>query len=475
MKTVILIEIIDVLDELDATTTLYWSNSGFVTQSGDTPANQYYDPCIKSDIVTNEKITIDSEPNISFSDIVIFNEGKEEYLNYTWKGREVNIYSGEINQNRSSFTLIYTGIIEGLTGNSYTTYKLTMSDKMEKLNKPITEVKLVDFDSGTYAGSENDDQIVPLTFGEVNNIQGLLADPVTQKYILHQKASESVLEGRDYGYPLKDSSVPVITNNNTNGTVATLQASPAGTITFSFQGDKRGGTYLTSIADIIEEIVTEYGVFTASDIDSTNFSTFNSAHTQQVSYYVDSNENILTIIQYLADAIEAQVYINRLGKMSLYQLDFGAASTLTLTNSDIKEHSIYVTSLPELKAGIKLKYCENHTPQQDLQTGIDPEHKDLWAKDFLTVSSIDETVATKYNLETEVEAVASALINETEAQAEADRRLAIWKVQRYIYKATIYRTDLTLGQTITYDGNDYVVLGLNTNWTKGTTEIEVIR
>lgn len=472
MKSIILVEIIDVLDELGATTTLYWSNGGYVTQSGDTPANQYYDPCILSDVTTNEKISIDSTPNISFSDINISNFGKENYLNYTWKRREINIYQGEINQSRSAFTLIYAGIVDRLTGNDYKSYKLVLSDKMELLNKPITEVKLVDFDSGTYAGTDNDDQIVPLCFGEVANVQGLLADPTNQKYVLHQQATEGVIETRDFGYPLLGGSAPTITNG-INGTIATLSANPAGTITFSVQGDKRGGSYLTTITDIITEIVNNYGNFT--DIDSSNFSTFNSSHSQQVAYYVTSSENILTIIQYLADAVEAQLYMNRLGNLSIYQLDFGASPSLTLTDSDILENSVYPVDLPEVKAAVKLNYCQNHTPQQDLQTGIISKHKDLWAKDYLTVSSSDSTVATKYNLETDVEAVDCALINKTEAQAEANRRLGMWKVQRYVYKAKVFRTDLTLGQAISYNGDTYIILGLNTNWTKGITEIEVVK
>ena len=460
MKTICLVEISAVLDETDTLTDLYWSNGGYVTQPTDTPANQYYDPIVINDIVTNEAINIGSTPSVSFSDITISNIGREIFSQYKFKGRTINIYQGQINQARSAFTLIYTGVIDNINGSSINSYTIKLVDKMQKLNKPISETTL----GGTTA---NSGQLIPLVFGEVANISPLLIDPVTNQYQVHLNAVQEIIEVRDFGYPI------TVTNDIAHGKF-TLTTNPAGTITCSVRGDKRSGTYNNTIVEIITEIVKNYGGFTDTDIDLTNFSTFASSHTQDVCAYYTSKENILTAITSLADSVEAQIYMTRLGKLSLFQLDFTAPSVITINDYDIIENSFYLSTVLEVQAGIKLNYCQNHAVQKDLQTGITASHKDSWAKDWLLVEATDIPTATAHNIETQVTPVDTALINKAQAQAEADRRLTVWKAQRYVYKMDVMRTDLVLGQTITYNGNDYVILSVSTNFTKGTSSLEVI-
>ena len=142
MKTICSVEFSAVLDETDPRTYLYWSNGSYATQPTDTPANQYYDPIVINDTVTNEAINIGSTPSVSFSDITISNIGREIFSQYKFKGRTINIYQGQINQARSAFTLIYTGVIDNINGSSINSYTIKLVDKMQKLNKPISETTL---------------------------------------------------------------------------------------------------------------------------------------------------------------------------------------------------------------------------------------------------------------------------------------------------------------------------------------------
>lgn len=88
----------------------------------------------------------------------------------------------------------------------------------------------------------------------------------------------------------------------------------------------------------------------------------------------------------------------------------------------------------------------------NLDTGIPAGSKDLFSKEWLTVSTKDSVVASNYRLHAEPPQVDTLLLKGTDAQAEAQRRLNLWKVQRTVYAIEGYANLLTLelGQVVTF-------------------------
>ena len=311
-------------------TTLYLSTKGYVTGAADTPANTVYNPYIAGGVTLTEEITIDMSATMSYGDIELYNVAGEldAWLGYIWANRSVKVFNGFLGAARSSFTLVFDGVIDDIGSASRDRLNIKIRDKLQRLNCPVSDVKL----GGTTA---NADSVIPLVFGEVCNITPLLINPATLQYQVHNGPIELIIEVRDNGVPIAG-----FTPNLAAGTF-TLSASPAGVITCSVQGDKPSGVYNNTISTIVQRLALGYGKaatqFVSGDLDLTALALFDSLHVQPVGTYLSGRENVINVMQDLAASVGAAVTITRAGKLSLLYIAFPAftapVSTNELTNT----------------------------------------------------------------------------------------------------------------------------------------------
>ncbi len=406
-------------------TTRYLSNIGYITEPTDTYPNRNYIPLVVSNIQTTETISITGNASFSFTDIEILNTdgALDSWLLDVWDNRPLQVYLGYRGQYRSEFTLIFDGIIASIGSKNYTTLNLSVRDKLQRLNAPLSETTL----GGT---SVNKEAIIPYTFGEVFNIEPLLTDDPTHEYQVCGAAIEDIIEVRDLGVP-----VPVTKHLDTGK--FNLHARPAGSITCSVQGYKPVN-YLNDVANSIKNIVLNFGkatdVFQLSDIDTSNFTAFTSAHPEAIGYYVDSKENIISIIQAIANSVGAQLLCNRLGKLQLFQVDVSGTPVFTITQSMMTAKSLAIASRVTVQSSIILNYCKNWVMQEVLDTGIVTDSKELFKKEWDTITKTDSLVAAAYKQTALPEPVDTYLVNTAETDAEATRRLSLWKVPRTVYQ-----------------------------------------
>ena len=382
---------------------------------------------------------------------------------------------------------------------------IKVRDKLERLNTPLTESTLGTY--GTWAGGQsNQDTIKPIIFGEVFNIEPLLIDPSQIEYMFSNGSSELLIEIRDNG-------VPVYTNN---GTGVILDASPAnpidlttgkfklsyklaGTITISAQGVKNSinltngslvtGTYVNNIANLICLIATQYGKsttrLTASDLDLTNLAAFAAANTQSVGVVVTDRTNALVVCQDLAASIGAQLFMTRKGKLQLLRIGVPTTDTsVTITDTDILHHSLSMSSKVEVVAATTLGSCKNWSVQTGLLTAIPQQHKDLFATEFISKTSIDTSVQSLYKLDAAPVSKDTLLLRSSEATTEASRLNTYYKTPKIIYKFTglAKLMSLKLGQAVVLQHNRFnlvsgktgQVISLSPNWLNSTIDVEVI-
>lgn len=452
--------------------TFYFSNRGYVSLPTDTPANTIYTACLNKSVKLSESLNFDVTPSVSFADIVIenLNGDRDDFIDYIWSGRVIDIYHGDMSWPRGDFYQVFSGKIDTLDSKKSGELILSVRDKTNELNIPIMETVLG-------GSTDNAEKILPVCFGEVANIQPLLESPTTHSYIVHHDAIEDILEVRDYGYPVE------ITKDIANGKF-TLSSAPSGTITASVQGDKNS-TYNTDIANIIKHIVKTYGTFTDSDINLTNFSAFSSANSDQVSCYYDQPKNILSIITELAESLGTKVYCNRLGELTLTQIALPPVeSTIDILENDMILNSFSIQQILDIKPAIQLGVCKNHTVQLDLQTGIPELSKQLLADEWVIIKSTDQTLATLHKLDITDYQKDTALISKTNGQTESDRLLALWSDKRIIYSFTGYSKlmYLDIGQAVKIYNSDYglsagvegIVIAVDVNWTDSIIKLEVL-
>lgn len=449
----------------------------------DNVAGRIYDPIIAAEsIQLVERMSVDGQPSMSFGDIELYNlDGAlDSWLRDIWVNKNITILIGDVRWLRADFTTIFSGTIDDIDSRSANTINIKVRDKLQKLNTPISEVRLG-------GASVNKNELIPLSFGECFNVKPLLSNPATLEYRVHQggissNTIEGAIEVRDNGVPVGFSYVESLVK-----TRFTLTAQPFGQVTASIQGIKDSSTWINTVSKIIQKIVTTYGgenKLVSGDLDTSQLATFDTANPQPVGLYVESRENTLSVCNQLAASVGAQLVMSRLGKLQLLKIDLPAAGTFDITTDDIIQNSLSITNKFPVQAALKLNYCKNWSVQTGLLTGIPEEHKKMYASEWASVTVEDTTVKADYALDAEPQPVDTLLLKESDAIAEATRLLNIYKnpVVVVSFDGFPQLVELVLGQavTVTYprfgldSGANGQVIGLSINWSNLTVKVDVL-
>lgn len=455
--------------------TRYFSDAGYVTGPAETPANTNYRPLVAGGINLQEKITYGGVSSLSTGDIELHNQdgGLDTWFFDVWTNRPLQIFHGDKRWPRADFQLIFDGIISDAGSRARGFFNLKLRDKMQRLNTPVSEKLLGGLTS-------NSQQLIPVCLGDCHNISPLLIGPDT--YQVHGGPIEAIVEVRDEG-------VPVSFTADLQAGTFTLTAAAAGVITASVQGAKPGGVYRNDIAGLVQNLVENYGLarnrLTDADIDLDNFAAFAAAHPQPVGDYQSARTNVIQAIQGLAASIGAEPVMTRRGQLRLIQIALPpAGQLLEITASDMVSGSFQMTDRLPVVAGVQIGYCENWTIQANLLTGIPPEHKALFAQQYLLANASNAKTASDYRLFDLPVMQPSALVSAADAQAEADRRLALQKEPRSIYQFVGFESMLALqlGQGVLVkhfrygmeQGRAGVVIGLTPDYLTNRVTVEII-
>jgi hypothetical protein len=465
-------------------TTRYISSRGWVSLPTDTPANRFYEPLISGGVQFTESIALDGSVSMSYGDIELFNiEGNlDSWLLDVWNNRTIKVFIGDMRWTYSQYKLVFNGVVFGVDSAARDKINIKLSDKLQRLNTPLSEIKMRDAYPATLATNPNIDRMIPLCFGECFNTSPLLVDPVNLVYQVHNGPIESIIEVRDNGLPV------VYVADLANGKF-TLSHPPIGTITASVQGDKFGGTYINKIADIVQRIVTGYGSaamrFSSVDLDLAKLAAFNTAFPAPAGIFIADRANVLDVCNQLATSLGARLIVSRAGLLSIVQVSVPRIDSGTAVGrSNMMERSLSVTSLPPVVAGVTLGYDRNYTVQPNLQTGLPAAHIALFAQEWLTVTVSDAPTVAKYNLFTAPVQQDTCLVRNSDVVTEANRRLALYSTQRRIIQyggtSSLLLEELGNTQTITHPrfglsgGVSGQIISLATDWLNPKVTIGVL-
>ena len=456
--------------------TRYIASQPYVTGPAEVPANTEYLPLVTGGLAFTKQASLMGEAGLSGGDIELDNgDGAlDGWLLDVWRNRVIKAWVGDPSWPRADFQLRFDGIVDDVGSSSSETINLVLRDKLQRLNTPITEVKL----GGT---TPNKDAILPIPFGECHNVTPMLTDPVTLEYGF-LGAVESSFEVRTNGKPI------AVALNDQAGRFNLTTPPYSAAITVSVQGDKGGG-YAPRIAPLVQRIATGYGKasdrFTLADLDLDNLAAFDAAHPQLVGLYVADRTNQAQAIQQLAASVGAQALMSRTGQLRLVQIALPAAGVpVQIGPEHMKLGSLRPVQRLPVVAAVKIAFDRNYTVQASLTTSIPPAHADLYATEWLTETAVDAVVKARYRLTDDPPQIETCLKTNADAQAEAARRLALNKVQR-----TIYEFDgepemmmLELGQPVVLrddrfglqDGVPGVVVLLSHQWLAGRVTVGVL-
>lgn len=458
--------------------TRYLADRAYTTGDGDTPAHTPYLPrVVKQDVVTNEALSTSSDATMTLGEVSLFNGDRalDSWLLDIWTNRALRIYLGDARWARGDFRLVFDGLVAEVSSKSRDKISFKVRDKLQALNAAVSEAKL----GGT---GTNKDSTLPLTFGEVFNIEPLMIDQATLTYQYHIGASEEVIEVRDDGIPVS------ITPDAANGKFK-LNQSPAGNITADVQGDKSSGAYVNTVAKIVQVLTTGYGPattrFTVGDLDATNLAAFDTAYPQPVGLHLADRTNVIEACKQVADSVGAQMTVSRLGKLRLFQVDLSNLTpAFDIYPKHMVEHDLHLADTMPVSGAVKLGFCLNNSVQTDLKTSITALDKQDYALDYLTETVTDATTIANHRLTGDPVQENSLLLRRTDANAEALRRLALRKVARRLYQFDAFSEllQLELGQHVRLHHPNFnlgagvagMVVSLSAKWSLGRVTVGVL-
>lgn len=460
-----------------AETTRYLSSMGLTTAAADTPSNTVYQPRVKGGVRFSRSLDVSGRGgSLGFGTVDLDNAdgALDGWLTDIWDGRSIILLMGDAAWARSSYVEVFKGVVANLEVRDRNTLSLKLRDILAPLNAPVS--------SATIGGSgDNKGALLPLTLGEVFNVQPVLVNAATQQYKVHTGAVEQIIEVRDNGIPV------AITADASTGSF-TLSAARYGQITADVQGAKVSGEYRNDVGGLIEWVATALGdgdKLSAGDFDTSALSAFRSACPQPVGVWIEGRTNRLQIMQELAASVGATVTAGLDGKLRIVRTGF-TAPTRDIRPYHMLDGSFGPVFRPAIVGAVRLNGGRNWTPQTGaaLAGGLNAGTPPLMENDFITRSASDSNVLTDYKQNATPDAVDTLLIVESDIDAECTRRLNLWKQPRMVYQfeGLADLLDLELGQTVTVthprlglaSGAAGVITQLDVDFVQARVNVEVL-
>ncbi|MBD8654114.1 hypothetical protein IFT68_00550 [Oxalobacteraceae sp. CFBP 13730] len=469
---VVLIEAAVQIDGVESV--VYLATKPFTTGPNDTPANTTYLPIVTVGRLFTERLSLDGEGGLSAGELEIENVGgaRDAWAGprYVWKNRVNKAYIGDVRWSHGDFRPIFNGITADIAPRGRQALALKLRDKLQRLNTAISEVKL----GGT---SEQRDALLPIALGQVFNVTPLLINAAILKYQVHVGANDSVIEVRDNAAPVAFTSDPA-----TGTFQLPPRGDPVGVVTASVRGAAAGG-YVDTAAQIVKRLVTSYGKvsdrFTDADLDLANIAAFDAAHQQTMGLYSTARQNVLAACQMLLSSVGAQLVMSRLGLARLIKVALPAAGTpLVIRPEHMVDGTLQPAARTDVVGAVKLGFARAWTVQDAGTLANLPEvHKTLFTEEWLSTTKSDQATLATYRLNAEPVQIDTMLLTRADAEAEAERRLDLWKVPRttYEFEGVPELLSLELGQAVTVysprfgmdAGVTGIVISLAPDWETG--------
>lgn len=383
---------------------------------------------IAKDLEISQSISIDGDAKLSAGDVDVHNPSGEfdSWYADVFANQAVEALIGDVRWAESDFRTQFIGNLADIApGSTRALITLKFRDALQRLNTPVSEVKLTG------------DVLCPVALGEVPNMTPKL-DTATGKYYYHVGASEGLIEPRTDG----KRRTPDVTDDAANGRFTFTAAVGPGVLTCSVQGDKTGGIYRNTIATLVQLLATSYGKastrMTSADMDTANLAAFDAANPQPVGLGLFDRTNVLPAMAQLASSKGAQVVPSMLGKLRIIQYAIPTSATLAIPRSMQVQKTLTPVARSPVAAAVQIGFCRNYTPEANLQTSIPPAHKQMFATEWQTYTTpVDVPTQTAYSLYADPVMDQTCLLTLADATAEGLRRQTLKKVPHTTYRVEL--------------------------------------
>lgn len=456
----ILVELTAAINEAGTPRTFYVGTHGFVTSGADTPANQAFLPVIKDAGSISASIFSSGATSGSSSfepgrlRLVNVNGQFDDWIDYSFEGRPVVIRSGEGGAYPGDFPILFTGTVAEVEA-SVQAIEITLRDKAYVLDQPVLTVQYAGTNVGP-VGLEGDPENVkgslkPRLYG--GTVFNLSPPCVNTSKLAFQVSDRSIssLAVFDAGVALTPGADHADTTSLIAATVASgtfqtclaegyfrLGATPVGEVTANAAAGASDAD--RSVAQILKALATDAGGVTINPdaVSLLDFATRRPDESSRpIGLYLSDDTTFRDAMDTVAASVGAWWAFDSLGVLQMGQF---APPVVGISAGDVIEAEVLKGFERQIADGaavpawrVTVRYRKNLTPQTSgLATSVTAARRAELAQEWRSVSAEDASIKVKDPQAREI--VIESLLNEqADAQAEAERQLAIHKVRRSLF------------------------------------------
>jgi hypothetical protein len=474
------------IDAAGTTTVLYSTTAAhYATSASDSPANAQYLPRLKTagllrrDITTPGRIYGRTTPGYGFIELANADGALDGWLNYGFDGRQCRILVGEDGAAYASMTVVLIGTMDQIQAPTASTLRLRIRDRLHELDKQV-QTTAYGGTNALPAGVDGVDdlqgKLKPRAYGYCANTSPICVNTSRLIYQASDQALYSIPNCWDQGVGLTlgaaySSQADMETTAPAAGAyrcwlaggMFRLGSTPSGQVTCNaVQYDITGTS--GRAGSLISKIAQDMGI-AAGDVSSADVTALNTAAPYGdlgALIPLDGRRTALEIMDFIAGSVGAWYGFDRLGVLRMKQLTspvfgddvmmFEAADILGLQRQSSEDSGAGVPAW-----AIKVRYAPNYTVQSDgeLAGSVSLTDRQWKRQEWRNSRSTDATIKNKHLLAGEVE-YDSACITLASMTSEANRRLALLKVDRGLYNLrlrlkTSLITTVDLGSIVRVD------------------------
>ena len=428
--------------------TLYVGTQGFTTQPGDTPANVYFEPYVRSALrrraslyrrrqIGGQAVPARGVVQIELCDVT------RPWRNLYFGGRSIKIWLGEVGAAFSAHQVVFTGFC-GERAGGIDTIEIPIVDGKKRFEVPIQPLKW----AGTGGANGNEyltDKTKGIALGHVENVTPQLLDRATSLYGVGTPIN-AMFTVMDRGIALTQvGGTPAGGQYSVNlaaGTF-TLGYAPLDAdrdITATFQGWKPPIVgYQASVAMLIKAIAKDVVGLVDADLDLASFAALEAAQSAPIGLWLPQGGQCDEVIDRICDSFGAWWTFGRDGKLRVGRLEAPTGSPVaSFVQGDLVLNGMRPLRMDEAAWKQTLKFRPNWTIQstQDLAGGSTFYSRDKLNEPFRNVTAFDNAILTAFP-DAVAEQSETLILFEWDAADEVARRLALYGTRRDVLEVQV--------------------------------------
>lgn len=491
--------------------TVYLGTSDFTSLPSDNPPNTYYASRIKDPGNFDRSLFSSGETrgrsSVGSGDIVVANgdpghgETLDTWLNWGWSGRPITIKALPVGaRSLAAASVLFNGRLSKLTSTRpLDQLELKIADRLADLDKPLLTELFAGTTTSTAPSAEGNadlkGKIKQRCYGTCREVPLQPANPYDLIYLASLGDDVQSVTVYDGGVPL--------TYDGINASISDLRAASiapghyrrfkgyirlGGVAQFALSADVIEGANAgaRTAAQIAYRMLREFGL-APSEFITGAFTELDAANNAGCGYFVDNDRTALTAAQEVLDSVGAWLVPNRDGSFVVGRYsDPSSAPGLTF---DIEEQSLGDSlervdgAIPVYRIVLQYQRVNQVQAESALAGAVTAERRAYLGNEWRTVVAEDASIKAKH-LDARELTITTFLTDEAAAQAEANRLLALYKVERDRYRVTLplsagWGADVGLAVTLVHPrlgmalGRPFNVIGRTDNYAAESVQLDL--